>query len=216
VTRIRALILDFDGVIVESNALKTEAFKAVFARFPEHASAMLAYHHAHVSESRYAKFRHLAERLGRQSDDGILAELAADFSREILARFEGCAAVPGAVALLDRVRGRIPVFLASVTPQDELEEVLRRRQLAQTFTRVYGCPPWTKATAIEDIVGSLGGVAGVLFVGDSAGDQRAARQTDVEFLARDSGLSFDEPVPPAYPDLVALTAAIASRLPSLP
>ena len=76
VSKIRALILDFDGVIVESNALKTEAFEAVFSRFPEHAAAMLAYHHAHVSESRYAKFEHLAERLGKPRDDVLMAELA--------------------------------------------------------------------------------------------------------------------------------------------
>jgi len=214
VSKIRALILDFDGVIVESNALKTEAFEAVFSRFPEHAAAMLAYHHAHVSESRYAKFEHLAERLGKPRDDVLMAELAKEFSREMRARFEACAAVPGAVELLDRVRDRLPVFVASVTPQRELEDILSLRGLAHRFTRVYGCPPWTKATAIQEIVEGLGGgVAGVLFIGDSAGDQRAARQTGVEFVGRDSGLPFDEPVPPSYADLDALTAAIASRLP---
>jgi len=213
VTKIRALILDFDGVIVESNSLKTKAFEAVFARFPEHAAAMLAYHHSHVSESRYAKFEQLAERLGKPRDDVMVAELATNFSREMLARFEGCAAVPGAVELLDRVRDKLPVFVASVTPQRELEDVLWRRGLAHRFTRVYGCPPWTKATAIQEIAEGLGGVAGVLFIGDSAGDQRAARQTGVEFVGRDSGLPFDEPAPPSYADLAALTAAIASRLP---
>jgi beta-phosphoglucomutase-like phosphatase (HAD superfamily) len=40
------VILDFDGVVLESNAVKTEAFRDVFARFPEHAEAMMDFHRA--------------------------------------------------------------------------------------------------------------------------------------------------------------------------
>jgi beta-phosphoglucomutase-like phosphatase (HAD superfamily) len=55
VSALRVLILDFDGVVIESNDVKKEAFQRVFARFPEHAEAMMAFHHAHVSLSRFAK-----------------------------------------------------------------------------------------------------------------------------------------------------------------
>jgi phosphoglycolate phosphatase-like HAD superfamily hydrolase len=211
--RIRTLVLDFDGVILESNGLKTEGFAAVFARFPEHAGAMMAYHDAHVSESRFVKFRHLAtELLGRGADDPVVQELGAAFSQQMRARLATCPMVPGARAFLDRIRGRLPVYLASMTPQDELDDVLRTRGLADEFTRVYGCPPWTKPRALDDAI-RVNGREGLLFIGDSAGDQRAAREAGVEFLARDSGLAFDEPRPAAHPDMSSLLAALDSRLP---
>jgi phosphoglycolate phosphatase-like HAD superfamily hydrolase len=212
--RLRALVLDFDGVILESNDLKTGAFEHVFGRFPDHAAAMMAYHHAHVSDSRFSKFRHLVvERLGRPADDPLIGELASAFSAEMLRRMETCAAVPGAQVFLAAVRRRLPVFLASVTPQHELETILERRGLSSAFTRVYGCPPWTKARALADIVTSIGGPEHTLLVGDSAGDQRTAREAAVEFIARDSGLSFDDPQPPTFPDMTSLLAAISARLP---
>jgi phosphoglycolate phosphatase-like HAD superfamily hydrolase len=213
-TALRAIISDFDGVILESNDLKTRAFEAVFAGFPEHAGAMMAYHHAHVSDSRFAKFRHLVTAcLGRSKDDPLVDELAAAFSAEMLRQIDGCPLVPGALAFLARAHAAVPVFLASVTPQDELDVILRRRGLAEYFTRVYGCPPWSKSAAVTDIVSAFGGPEGVLFIGDSAGDQRAALATGVEFIARDSGLPFDAPRPRAFADLLQLGEAIADRLP---
>jgi phosphoglycolate phosphatase-like HAD superfamily hydrolase len=211
---LRAIISDFDGVILASNDLKTRAFEAVFAGFPEHASAMMAYHHAHVSDSRFAKFRHFVTAcLGRPEDDPLVEQLGAAFSAEMLRQIDGCPLVPGALEFLARAHAALPVFLASVTPQDELDVILRRRGLAGYFTRVYGCPPWSKVAAVTDIVGAFGGSEGVLFIGDSAGDQRAAIAAGVEFIARDSGLPFDAPRPLAFPDLLQLGNSISDRLP---
>lgn len=213
-TLIRALILDFDGVVLESNNLKTAAFDEVFRRFPEHAAAMMAYHHAHVSESRFAKFRHLAvERLGRPPDDPLVDELATAFSKAMLQQIAQCPMVPGAREFLDDVPARVPVFLASVTPQDELDAIVSHLGLSRHFARVYGCPPWTKATALADIVAAFGSSDGVVFIGDSAGDQRAAVATGVEFIARDSGLPFDVPPTAGGRDLHEVRATIAQRLP---
>jgi phosphoglycolate phosphatase-like HAD superfamily hydrolase len=214
VSRLRALILDFDGVLLESNPLKTESFAAVFARFPEHADGMMAFHHANVSATRYDKFMHLVTtRLSRSADDPLVDELASAFSREMLARLDRCAWVPGAPAFLERVRGRLPVYLASATPQAELGEILSRRGLTGAFTAVYGCPPWTKDRALVDVLARTGGAAGVAFIGDSAGDQCAAARAGVEFVARDSGLPFDHPQPRAFTDLTAIAAALDDRLP---
>lgn len=209
---LRAVILDFDGIVLESNQLKTLAFERIFGRFPDHAVHMLGYHHDHVSESRFKKFEYLVtHRLGRPSGDPLVAELAQAFSDEMMELIEQCPMVAGAAEFLEYVSRRVPIYLASMTPHAELERILDGRGLAKWFTAVYGCPPWTKRAAIQEVIGRYGSVGGLLFVGDSAGDQSAARDMGIEFLARDSGLSFEDPQPQTFPDMGAVLAAIETR-----
>jgi len=214
VSALRVLILDFDGVVIESNAVKTQAFQHVFARFPEHAEAMMVFHHDHVSLSRFAKFEHLLALIGRADDAALMADIAADFSRRVI---EGMMAVPlvqGAETFLHKVTPRLPVYLATVTPAEELSLILAKRGLVHWFRDVYGCPPWTKPDAIRDVLTREGVKPGnALLIGDSAGDQRAAQMTGVGFLARDSGLSFDLPAPLIFVDLNEITQYIEELLP---
>lgn len=203
---LRVLILDFDGVVIESNAVKTQAFQHVFARFPEHTEAIMAFHHAHVSLSRFAKFEHLLALMGRADDAALQADIAADFSRRVLEGMMAVPLVPGAETLLRKVKPRLPVYLASVTPEAELALILAKRGLAHWFRDVYGCPPWTKPDAIRDVLAREGvKPRDALLIGDSAEDQRAAQITGVNFLARDSGLSFDAPAPLCFADLNEIT-----------
>lgn len=216
-TAIRVVIVDFDGVILESNGLKTEGFARVFAEFPDHADAMMAFHHANVSMSRFVKFQHLADRLGRGADDPLVEQLADRFSAVMLTLVSTCPLVRGAQEFLADVSARVPVFVSSMTPHDELVTILERRDLARSFTGIFGYPPWPKRDVIQRVL-SDGGFAPseALFIGDSAGDQRVARETGVEFIARDSGLPFDDPQPRTFPDMAAVLAAVYSRLPAAP
>jgi phosphoglycolate phosphatase-like HAD superfamily hydrolase len=209
---LRALIFDFDGVILDSNSLKTQAFRIVFSRFPQHAAAMMAYHDRHVSRSRYEKFGHLVEDLlGRKGDRALIEQLADAYADVLRTGMDTCAFVPGARALLEDVSARVPLYLASVTPEPELLRLLEIHRVRQYFTRVFGCPPWTKPDAVGAIVEQLGGPSGVALVGDSAGDQRAALAHGVEFVPRDSGLPFHPPLP-AETDLFRIADALRPRL----
>jgi phosphoglycolate phosphatase-like HAD superfamily hydrolase len=186
--RLRAVVLDFDGVIVESNEVKTDAFREIFARFPEHTAAMMDFHGANVALSRYAKFDHLLERLGRSGDAKLREELAAEFSRQTIER------------------------IASVTLVEDLDVILERRGMCEWFRGVYGCPPWTKSEAIRDVLRREACAPDeALLVGDSEGDRRAAAEAGVDFVARNSGLAFAEPPRVVVRDLTGLAAHLAHR-----
>lgn len=214
IKKIRVIILDFDGVVIESNAVKTEVFAEVFARFSEYADAMMAFHHANVSLSRFAKFEHLLELMGRSGDASLLAEIAQDFSRRVVKGIISVPLVPGAEDFLSQVTRKLPVYLASVTPADELDLILSQRGLSHWFRKVYGCPPWTKPDAVLDVLKREGlQPEEALLIGDSAGDQRAARTTAVCFLGRNSGLAFDEPLPLCFSDLTEIYKYLEGLLP---
>lgn len=200
--RLRVLILDFDGVVIESNAVKTEAFRHVFSRFPEHTDAMMAYHHANVSVSRFDKFKFLMTKMGLATDSLLIDEISAEFSKRVLGRMITVPLVAGAETFICKAAREVPVYLASITPEAELAQILASRGLSRWFRNVYGCPPWTKPDAIHDVLRRENvKPSDVLLIGDSAGDQRAAQNTGVNFLARDSGLDFDLPLPFCFSDL---------------
>ncbi len=59
IVMLTTLILDFDGVIVESLPLKAAAFKKVFSFAPEHLDEIIAFHLENGGMSRYDKFRYI-------------------------------------------------------------------------------------------------------------------------------------------------------------
>jgi beta-phosphoglucomutase-like phosphatase (HAD superfamily) len=191
--QIELLILDFDGVVIESNDIKTQAFEKVFSQFPQYKDAMMQFHYENISVSRIEKFDYLAVLMGRRADSKLKADVASNFSRYVLEDILTVPLVKGAERLLKMFKGQIPLYLASVTPANELNHILEKRGLLHWFDDVYGCPPWTKANAIRDILSRKSVLPGnSLLIGDSAGDQRAAFETGIQFIARDSGLKFDE------------------------
>lgn len=211
---LRVLILDFDGVVIESNAVKTEAFAWLFQQFPEHASAMMRFHEMNISASRFVKFDHLLKLLGRENDSSLRQHLAAKFSGRVFEEIIKVPMVSGSEEFLRAFLSKVPIYLASVTPEPELHEILNRRNLTHWFSGVFGCPPWTKADAIRMILAKeCASTNDVLLIGDSSGDQSAAQETGIHFLARDSGLPFLSPHPPLFPDLHAILKYLQKTFP---
>lgn len=214
--RYRAVVCDFDGVLVESEGVKDAIFEELFAAYPDHANEMLAFHALHRSLPRREKFAELARVIGRAGDTRLVDDLAARFSSRSIELISACPAVPGSMGFVRECAARGPVFVASVTPEPELRQILARRGLDRYVSRAFGDPPTTKRRALTWIVGACGGdAARVLFVGDSPDDLAAARSVGVDFIGRDSGIAFPEPRPPLYTDLSAVMAAI-SREPAGP
>ena len=212
--RIRVIILDFDGVVIESNDVKVQVFHEIFDRFPEHAAGMRSFLAENISAPRHAVFQHLAhERLGRRDDPRVVEELVGDFSRRTMDRLARCELVPGAIEFLERFHSLVPLYLASVTPAADLERTVAAHGITRFFAGLYGCPPWTKPGAVRAILEreSVAPEAAVL-IGDSPGDLHAARETGVGFIARDSGVEFPEEPEEVYDDLFAVAEAIAPRV----
>jgi phosphoglycolate phosphatase-like HAD superfamily hydrolase len=202
------VIFDFDGVIVESTDIKVEAFRALYQ---EHGEAVVAevldHHTANGGISRRKKIRHCHRTLlGQELDERGLDVLCERFSRLVEDAVVACAGVPGALDLLGRLKGRMPLFVVSGTPDDELRRIVARRDLGHAFTEVFGSPP-EKPPIIRDILARFGLRAEqVLFIGDALTDYHAARETGIRFVGRVDGVR-DNPFPadtPVVPDLTGL------------
>ena len=185
--RPKAVIFDFDGVILESADIKTEAFLDLFADYPEHRQSILRYHLDNVGISRYRKFEWIySQLLGIPLDDDQSKHLGRAFSDIALGKILTCSYVPGALECLQSLSERTRLFVASGTPQDELDLIVERRGLRRFFTGVFGTPR-TKVEIIEALLSSFGITADqAVFIGDGLSDYQAASATGVPFIARES------------------------------
>jgi phosphoglycolate phosphatase-like HAD superfamily hydrolase len=182
---IQAIVFDFDGVVLESGDIKTDAFVELFSEWPEHRSAIRAHHLANLGISRFEKFRWIyANLLRRELPDSECMALGERFSAIALDRVLACPFVPGALDTLTRLHGRLPLFVASGTPEEELLHIVDARGLARFFDEVHGSPK-RKPDVLRSLLSRRGWSADrVLFVGDGETDHRAAVEVGTCFFAR--------------------------------
>lgn len=185
---VSALILDFDGVVVESTEIKTQAFQEMFRKHPQHLGAIKEYHQKHLGMSRYKKFRWIYKTLLKKPlSKRKLKALGARFSNIVLEKVMRAPFVPGALETLMHCKDAgIPVFIISGTPHRELCRIIKKRGLGPLVTRAWGSP-MEKSAAIRKIRALYGlRSADMLFIGDGVFDYDAAKKEGVPFIARRS------------------------------
>jgi phosphoglycolate phosphatase-like HAD superfamily hydrolase len=187
-SKIRAIVFDFDGVILESAEVKTEAFCELYAEHgPDIVAKVRAHHLANLGISRFKKFAWISMNvLGRPLSDADSKALGDRFTALAFARVLAAPFVPGAREALDALAPRYPLFVASGTPQDELDTIVDRRALRGYFREIHGTPR-EKPAILDDVMQRHGlAPAELLFVGDGMSDHKAAVATGTAFLARDT------------------------------
>jgi phosphoglycolate phosphatase-like HAD superfamily hydrolase len=185
-TRTRVVVFDFDGVILESGDIKTEAFLELFAEHEEHRAAIRRHHLENLGLSRFKKFEWIYQHLlGRQLAAVERQELGERFSRIVFEKVCCAPFVPGARESLEALAAaRVPLIVASGTPQDELERIIKARGLEALFAEVYGTPN-EKPEVLRGVIARYGCTASeIVFIGDGTSDADAAASVGVPFLAR--------------------------------
>lgn len=183
----QAIIFDFDGVLVESGDIKTQAFADLYQSYGETVvNKVVRYHSLNGGLSRYQKFRHFQQHLLKmppltQDEE---QELDRRFSKLVVEAVIASKPVPGANELVYKEATRIPLFIVSGTPEIELNTIVTRRGLEPYFTEVRGSPK-SKQTLIAEILSTHGFTpTRVLMIGDALIDYQSARTNNVAFLGR--------------------------------
>lgn len=181
---------DCDGVILDSNEVKTVAFGDVARAYGDDAAeAMMSYHRTNGGVSRFVKWRYFFDGIvGRAPEPGEYEAVLAEFARRSRAGVLEAPVDPAVADLADRLRSAgHRCHVVSGAAQDELRDVLAARDLDRWFDSVNGSP-----TTKVDLVDALRrpGVAGV-FVGDSRLDHEVAVARDLRFVFVSHWTEFD-------------------------
>ncbi len=179
-----ALLLDFDGVIVDSVGLKIDAYLQIYADEPrEKLDAIFAHQRSHGGVTRRHKFRHFeTEVFGRAVTDAAIEDLSAAYTRLVHEAVVACPFVAGARQLLEDIGGAAAMHVVSGTPHEELEDIVVRRGLAPFFASIHGAPA-TKLGAFREILDARGyPPSRVLAIGDAVTEFEAAVSLGIAFL----------------------------------
>jgi HAD superfamily hydrolase (TIGR01549 family) len=194
-----AVIFDFDGVLVESVDVKTQAFADMYAEYgPEIVEKVVAYHLMHGGIPRFEKFRYWHRTfLDKEISPEEVQKLGSEFSLIVKETVIKAPWVPGAYDFLAAHHQHLPLFIASGTPDEEMREIVERRNMARYFVAVQGSP----ASKVE-IINTFCIAHGfdrdrVLMVGDSWTDYEGALASGVRFVGRisDAAVNFPSNVP---------------------
>jgi phosphoglycolate phosphatase-like HAD superfamily hydrolase len=188
---IKAIIFDFDGVLVESVNVKTRAFAKMFEdKGEEVVRQVTSFHLKNGGMTRDKKIMfYYNEILKCPLSDEKLEELCDTFSRLVVDEVIRSPYVEGAKEFLEKFYSEIDFYVASGTPEQELREIVKRRGMSLFFKGVFGSPA-QKGEIAKMILKQNGyNSKEVVYVGDSIADLRGAIESGTRFIGRldDSG-----------------------------
>jgi len=186
----KTLVFDCDGVILNSNCIKTDAFRCATLPYGYMASeALVAYHVAHGGVSRYAKFEYFIKHiipeyhLTQESVDDKpgLDALLSNFATIIKTELLKCDIAEG-LTVLRKITANSRWLIASGSDQVELREIFSVRNLDHLFDGgIFGSPE-SKHDIVKRELDSGRIVQPVLFLGDSKLDHEVAAAFDFDFV----------------------------------
>lgn len=177
------IIFDCDGVLLDSNRVKTDAFREVALVYGEHAAERLVEHHKrHGGVSRNEKFRYLVETIvGRPPRKGEVEALVSRYALAVGEALVSCNAADG-LELLRKRTPRARWMIVSGGAQDELKDVFKKRGLADLFDAGIHGSPASKDQIFERLIAEGALQAPAVYLGDSRYDHESARRVGLDFI----------------------------------
>lgn len=178
-------IFDCDGVVLNSNKVKTEAFYQATLPYGEAAAqAMVVYHVANGGVSRYKKFAHflgeIAPSYTEQQGPNLEALLQA-YAGHVRDGLFSCEIAPGLKELREKTL-HARWLIVSGGDQDELRDVFAQRGIAEFFDGGIFGSPYTKDEILARELASANIQQPALFLGDSKYDYEAACRVGLDFV----------------------------------
>jgi HAD superfamily hydrolase (TIGR01549 family) len=193
-----AIFFDFDGVILDSVAVKTKAFAKMFRQYgPEVEKSVVEYHLNNGGVSRFDKFRYYYEEiLKKPINEEIIGNLSKQFSSIVVDEILASPFMPGAKEILENLKKKgVPCYIVSATPHEEINLIVEKKKLKGYFKEIHGSPRKKGELCREIINREKYNPQNCLFVGDAMSDYNAARENGICFM----GIVLDGEISP-FPD----------------
>lgn len=194
---VREIILDCDGVIIDSISAKTDTVVDLLAPVTaEEEEAIRQLHARNPGMHRSSIFRRCREEiLNRPITEEEVQTLCDQFNKRVSAFMPELPLVEGLESFLDEFRDDYRFHVVSGAPQKELETILRKQGVSSYFDVISGSPPGKPERAQSILDNSRENHRAFLLVGDAQQDLEMAHRIDAPMIFRPSTeeVSLDSP-----------------------
>ena len=177
-------IFDCDGVVLDSNSIKTETFSETLDDEKEsHRNQFIEYHKSNTGVSRYEKFNNYLKNIKNEDDYSKELEfLLKKFSTLLKKRLIECELTEKTIPFLEYLNSKQKnIFLVSASDQNELIDIFKQRKLDKYFKKILGSPA-NKIENINSLKNSHLLNGRTIFFGDSKSDYDAAIHFKFDFI----------------------------------
>jgi phosphoglycolate phosphatase-like HAD superfamily hydrolase len=217
---LKCVTFDFDGVLVESNRIKRDAYFQVFASMGPEGSPLVARAVGRRGErNRYDVMREIVHsaRAARILDttlteDELVARYAMRYNEICEVYVATCPEVPGTRDALPRLASRYALYVNSSTPDEPLSRIVRDRGWASYFQGVYGSARRKADNLAEALRREGTKPEEAAFIGDTEVDRTAARGAGWHFIGMSNDYNDFEETPSCLCSNLAEVEAAISEL----
>ena len=186
ISKYKIIFWDFDGVIKESVSVKTDAFRKLFSDFGSKVSQQVVSHHINNGGmSRFDKIPFYLKFANLQVTKENIQKYCNKFSKLVEKEVVNSKWVNGVEEIIkENDLDNQKFVIASATPQNEMERILKELKIFSKFSLIFGSPN-TKENAIKVSLKKFNySQEEALMIGDSTSDFKAAKLNDIDFLLR--------------------------------
>tara|TARA_Y100001970_G_scaffold143769_2_gene176660 strand:+ start:500 stop:1186 length:687 start_codon:yes stop_codon:yes gene_type:complete len=178
-------VFDFDGVLADSVNIKTLAFYELYKEYGESISSKVVEHHqANGGMSRFDKFKYYhGNFLNKDLRESDIEELSTKFSSLVKESVIKSPEIRGAEEFLKKnYLNEKLFFINSATPESEIKEIIKCRNMDHYFTQVFGSPK-SKLDNLRAILSRYNiDITQIVFFGDALSDFDAANKLGCMFV----------------------------------
>ena len=176
------IIFDFDGVVINSHKVKTQAFYEVFKHYGKNiAYKAKKFHEKNIGKSRYFKFKHVLKKiLNKEITKNELSKLDKNFENFVKKKIKKLIPSNFLLKFLRDHKKFYNLYVSTGTPKNKIILTLKEKKLFSYFNKVYGSPR-SKFSHIQEIKKNK---KNILFIGDRLEDYKIARKTKINFILK--------------------------------
>ena len=181
---VKNIIFDFDGVILDSIPVKTEAFRKLFFSFSEDkVNELVAFHIKNGGMSRYKKIEYFFTQILNESitNKDVLkyAEIYSQITKEELAQKKYL--IEDSLNFIKENYKNYKMHIASGADEKDLKYICYKLELEEYFLSINGSPK-IKSEIVKDILKKNNyKKEETILIGDSIIDYKAAKKNNIEF-----------------------------------
>lgn len=172
-------IFDCDGVILDSNSIKSELFVEIATAFcnKEELEAFKIFNESNPGLNREKKFAYLFESILKRNEYKFeLEKTLSTFQSVSIERLKSSSLIPGCVDFLHKINSSRK-FVVSAAQENDLVTILKQKEIDKYFHQILGGP-----NSKINIICGLNLTGPTLYFGDSNVDMLSARHFDYDFV----------------------------------